>query len=188
MTRQGGGASVAERVLPVVTAMLESGGPDAVMVREVARRARVSLREIYNQFGSREELIVAAVEQWMDEHVYQSLLEPVDEAPLFDALLRHFRCIFEPWEQHPRMLEAFVYARSTPAGERLSEQGHKAAEPVTIALLADVDPELAEDVMIITSSVVYALMGQVAAGQRSSGEIMPIIERVLRRLTREGAT
>jgi AcrR family transcriptional regulator len=181
--RQGSGPSVAERVLPVVIGMLEVGGPDAVLVREVARQARVSLREIYNQFGSRDELIVAAVEQWMDERVYQPLLEPAADAPLFDTLVLHFRRIFEPWEQQPRMLEAFVYARSTPCGERLSEQGHKAAEPVAFALLSDVDPALAEDVMIITSSVVYALMGQVAAGQRSGDEIMPIIERVLRRLT-----
>jgi len=176
--------SVADRVRPVVTVMLESGGPDAVLVREVARHARVSLREIYNQFGSRDELIVTAVEQWMDDHVYQPLAEPTPAATLYDTLVEYFRRIFQPWEQTPHMLEAFVYARSTSAGNRrLLDQGFKAAEPVMRAIFEHVDPELAEDIQIITASVVYAQMGQVAAGELTGDQIMPIVERVLRRLT-----
>jgi hypothetical protein len=46
-----------------------------------------------------------------------------------------------------------------------------------------IDPVFADDVQIIITSVVYALMGQVAAGEISGDEIMPTIERVLRRLT-----
>jgi AcrR family transcriptional regulator len=178
-----GRISVAERVLPVVTAMLEAGGPDAVLVREVARQARVSLREIYNQFGSRDELIEASVEQWMDAHVYVPLAEPTPDPTLYDTLVEHFRRIFEPWEESPHMLEAFVYARSTAGGSRLLEQGYKAAEPVITELFHDVDPAFAEDVQIIITNVVYAQMSQVAAGEISGEQIMPTVERVLRRLT-----
>jgi AcrR family transcriptional regulator len=176
--------SVAERVLPVVTTMLEQGGPDAVLMRDVARLGRVSLREIYNQFGSRDELIVAAVEQWMDTNVYEPLAAPIADATLYDTLVEHFHRIFEPWERSPRMLEAFVYARSTP-GNGLLEQGYKAAEPVIGALFDGLDPVFAEDIQIIVTSVVYALMGQVAAGEISGDQIMPTIERVLRRLTHD---
>ena len=56
------------------------------------------------------------------------------------------------------------------------------------ALTVDVDAALAEDVMIIVSCVVYALMGQVAAGEISGDQIMPTIERVLRRLTYDVAS
>jgi AcrR family transcriptional regulator len=182
MTQGQSQLSVAERVLPVVTAMLEQGGPDAVLVREVARQGRVSLREIYSQFGSRDELIVAAVERWMDTHVYEPLAEPMADATLYDTLVEHFHRIFEPWERSPRMLEAFVYARSTP-GNGLLDQGYKAAQPIIVPLFDGFDPVFAEDVQIIITSVVYALMGQVAAGEISGDQIMPTIERVLRRLT-----
>ena len=37
--------------------------------------------------------------------------------------------------------------------------------------------------MLIVTFAVYALMGQIAAGQVPITEIMPIMERVLRRLT-----
>jgi AcrR family transcriptional regulator len=180
--RQGPQQTVAARVLPVVTAMLEDGGPDAVAVREVARQARVSLREIYSQFGSRDELIVAAVEEWMDEQVYGPFAGLPPAGSLYDTLVEHFRRIFEPWERSPRMLEAFVYGRAIP-GNRLLGQGFKAAEPVMSQLFEDVEPELATDVQIIVSSVVYMLMGQFAAGEIEGDEIMPTVERVLRRLT-----
>ena len=109
-TAFGAGAILAE-----VVTLLESGGPDAVVLREVARLARVSLRDVYSQFRLRDELIVEAVGQWMDTNVYRPLAEPGVDASLFDALIRQFRHIFEPWEQNPRMLESFVYARSAPS-------------------------------------------------------------------------
>jgi AcrR family transcriptional regulator len=170
-------------VLDEVIRQLECGGPDAVVLREVARGARVSLRDVYRHFGSRDELIVAAVAEWMDANVYRPLAEPVDNATLFDALMRQFRHIFEPWEQNPRMLESFVYARSTPTGDQLLRQGVDAAGPTFLPIIADLEAEYAADLMLIVTNTVYALMGQVAAGQVPITEIMPTIERVLRRLT-----
>ena len=76
-----------ERILIEVVRLLESGGPEAVVLSEVARRARVSLRDVYKHFGSRDELVVAAVAQWMEAHVYRPLAAPVADAPLFDTLL-----------------------------------------------------------------------------------------------------
>jgi AcrR family transcriptional regulator len=172
-----------ERILAEVLRRLETGGPDAVVLREVARGARVSLRDVYRYFGSRDELIVAAMARWMDENVYQPLAEPVTDTTLFDALMRQFRHIFEPWEQNPRMLESFVYARSTPTGGQLFQQGEEAATPTFVAITKDLDPVYTADLMLIVTNMVYSLLGQVAAGQLPITEIMPTMERVLRRLT-----
>ena len=49
------------------------------------------------------------------------------------------------------------------------------------------DPEYAEDLALIITNLVYALLGKVAAGQLPITEIMPTIERVLRRLTADVA-
>lgn len=42
--------------------MLDTGGYEAVQLREVARRARVSMATIYKRYRTRDELIVAALE------------------------------------------------------------------------------------------------------------------------------
>ena len=180
---QEGAPSAQERIIGEVLARLESGGPDAVVLREVARGARVSLRDVYQHFGSRDELIVTAVAEWMDTNVYRPMAEPADNTSLYDALLRQFRHVFEPWEQNPRLLDAFVYGRSTAMGARLLTQGEAAAGPTFAPIVEGLDASYVDDVMLILTNLVYALMGRVAAGQLPLTEIMPTIERVIRRLT-----
>ncbi|EUA92443.1 bacterial regulatory s, tetR family protein [Mycobacterium ulcerans str. Harvey] len=55
--------------------LLQTEGYDAVQLREVARRARTSLATIYKRYANRDELILAALEFWMDEHHYAGLAE-----------------------------------------------------------------------------------------------------------------
>ena len=66
----------ADAIIHVVLDLLESEGYDAVRVRTVARRARVSLSTIYKLFGTRDELIVTALERWMDANAYSALTMP----------------------------------------------------------------------------------------------------------------
>ncbi|MFE4463356.1 TetR/AcrR family transcriptional regulator, partial [Nocardia tengchongensis] len=62
--------AIRARILLEVTALLESEGPDAVQLREVARRARVSLTTIYKFFPTRDDLLVSAIEAWMEDNTY----------------------------------------------------------------------------------------------------------------------
>jgi AcrR family transcriptional regulator len=183
VTTQARKASATDRILAVVASMLESGGTAAVQLPEVARAAQVSLRTVYQNFGSREGLILAAVEAWMESHVYQPLVKPAPEEPLADALVRHYRHIFEPWEKSPTMAEAFMRARLGPGGDRLLLQGSAVSEPVTRSLFKDVDPDYAEEVLVILDHVVDAAALRFAQGQRSVTDIMPTVERVVRFLT-----
>ena len=48
-------------------------GFDKWQLRDVAEIAKVSLATIYKHFPSRDDLIVATVERWMDEHVYKPI-------------------------------------------------------------------------------------------------------------------
>src|SRR5207253_2608147 len=82
----------------------------------VARRARVSLSTIYKLFGTRDELIVTALERWMDANAYAGLTMPEPGDPPYETMVRVLRTVVEPWEQHPRMLEAYHRARTGPAG------------------------------------------------------------------------
>ena len=137
----------AAAILGAVTELLESEGYDGVELREVARRAHVSLATIYKLFPTRhqllrtrEALIVAAIEQWRAANTYAHLAAPSPDTPLYDALMHVFRNVFEPWERSPRMLEAYHRAGGGPGGERLPLQAAVAVVPVFRTIFEDADP------------------------------------------------
>ena len=129
-----------------VLVLLESGGYDAVQLRAVARRARVSLATIYRLFPTRDELIVATVEQWMAANVYSQLAPPPAGESLYDGLMRVFRHRVQPWNIPVDARGHHRAAAATPAGARLTRQGAKAIVPAARHLLDDRDPEYAADV------------------------------------------
>lgn len=109
-------------ILDIVVEMLDTEGYEAVQLREVARRARVSLATIYKRYPTRDELIVAALEGWMDANRYArlpSLIEDLPGGSIYVDLMHVMRTIFEPWERHPLMLRSYFQARSGP-GENAS--------------------------------------------------------------------
>jgi TetR/AcrR family transcriptional regulator, cholesterol catabolism regulator len=179
--------ATSDAILAAAITLLESGGYEAVQVREVARRAHVSLASIYRRYKTREDLIVAALELWTAGHS----LAPVPAAPpgesLYDGLMRIFRHVFEPWEKSPWMLEAYHKATATPAGARLSRQGAKAIAPAARHLLDDRDPEYAADVGDILTNMAYAVTGRFIEGQIPVDAILPALERAVRRLTTDNS-
>jgi TetR/AcrR family transcriptional regulator, cholesterol catabolism regulator len=161
-----------DRAISAVLPLLEAEGYDRIQLVDVADKARMSLATIYKYFPSRDELLVAAVERWMDENAYQ--FPPLRDEPVFEALMRVYRKIFRPWEEHPRMLEAFVRARTTAYGSRLIARGEAAVVPVLSAILSGLDP--------IITHVNYSVYTHVAAGQMKISEILPTFERTLYRI------
>jgi AcrR family transcriptional regulator len=174
-----------DRILDIVVELLETEGYDAVQLREVARRARTSLATIYKRYGTRDELILAALECWMAENRYAGLATQTHRADesLYDGMMRVLRTIFEPWEQHPGMLKAYFRARSAPGGQRLLRKGLDAVVPAGMEVLAGVDTSLVHDLDSILSSLVYGLLGRFAADEIEIHEVLPTLERAVHRLT-----
>jgi hypothetical protein len=81
------------------------------------------------------------------------------------------------------MLESFVYASWTPNGEQLVHQGFDVGGPAFAPLFEGLDPEFVDDLVAVMANLPYALVVRTAVGQLSITEVMPTIERVLRRLT-----
>lgn len=172
-------------ILEVVVDILETGGYDAVQLREVARRARTSLATIYKRYPTRDALILAALERWMDENRYAGLAaqQPGPDESIYDGLMRVFRTIFEPWERHPDMLRAYYRARSAPGGQRLVSRGLDAVVPAAMAVLDEADPDLVADLPPIVSNLAYGLVARFTAGEIAITEILPTLDRALFRLT-----
>ncbi|TWH37441.1 TetR family transcriptional regulator [Rhodococcus rhodochrous J38] len=175
---------VRSRLLETVIELLEEGGYDAVQLREVARRTRMSLSTVYKRFATREELILAAIEHWMKENHAGLVEQP--RAPgerLHPAMMRVIRAIFEPWEKNPAMLLAYFRVRTAPGWEGLHMRGFDEVIPVGMAVLEDVDPVFVEESMSILSSVVFGLVGRCLEGQIELADIMPTIDRAVYWLT-----
>jgi TetR/AcrR family transcriptional regulator, cholesterol catabolism regulator len=172
-------------IIDIVVDILETEGYDAVQLRAVAKRARTSLTTIYKRFPTRNTLILAALECWMDENRYAALATqtPEPDESVYDGLMRVFRTIFEPWEKHPDMLRAYFRARSAPGGQQLVSRGLDAVIPATAAVLEGADPGLAAELPPIVSTLAYGLVARFAAGEIAITEILPTLDRALFRLT-----
>jgi AcrR family transcriptional regulator len=177
----------ADPIIEIVVELLDNEGYQAVQLREIAKRARVSLATIYKRFGTRDELIVAALEWWMDTNRYAKLLEPqacsASAESLYVGLMHVLRTIFEPWEQHPQMLKSYFRARSGPGGDRLIERGVDAVLPVARGVLAQVDQSFASDLELILTGVVFGFLGRFAQGEIDVTDIVPGLERAVFWLT-----
>src|SRR5437764_11680450 len=104
-------------IIGIVVELLDTQGYEAVQLREVARRARVSLATIYKRYATRDELIVAALEWWMETNRYAKLPSPglgTSGASLYSELLAVLRTILEPWEHTPLRPRSYSRTRSGP--------------------------------------------------------------------------
>ena len=179
--------ATSDAILAAVVALLESGGYEAVQVREVASRAHVSLASIYRRHKTREDLIVAALERWTAANGLAPVPPPPPGESLRDGLMRIFRQVFEPWERSPWMLEAYHKATATPAGQRLSRQGAQAIAPAARRLLEERDPEYVADVETVLTNMAYAVIGRFIEGQIPATAILPTLERAVFRLTTDNS-
>jgi AcrR family transcriptional regulator len=173
----------ADAIVDIVVDLLESEGYEAVQVRTVARRARISLTTLYELFGTRDQLVLAALERWMEANAYAALTKLEPGEPPYETMVRVLRTVFEPWEKHPRMLEAYHRARNGPGGERLVLEGTTIVTPIIEAALPGVDPDYLRDLEMIHAHVTRAAIARFAAGEIAVTEILPILERALLRLT-----
>lgn len=174
-----------DRILDIVVEILETEGYDAVQLRAIAKRARMSLTTIYKRYPTRDALILAALERWMDENRYAGLAAQKSDPneSIYVGLMRVFRTIFEPWERHPDMLRAYFRARSAPGGQKLVSRGLNIVVPAAMAALGDADAGLVEDLPAIVSNLAYGLVARFAADEIAITEILPTLDRALFRLT-----
>ncbi|MBF6170418.1 TetR family transcriptional regulator [Nocardia blacklockiae] len=170
-----------QRIRETVVKLLESEGYDAIQVREVARQARVSLTKIYKLYGTRDELILAALDWWMAENCYAGVPEFAARPgeSLHAGMMRVLRPVFEPWERHPGLLAAYFRARASAAGQTLENNGIDAVFPAAMEVLAEVDMDFIHDLYAILDSLVYGLMGRCAAGEIEVTDLVPAIDRAL---------
>ena len=157
--------------------MIEEKGVDALILEDVARRAQTSLATIYKNFPSRDDLISAAVEYWMRANIILSAAYTAPTEPLFDALKEYIRHIFGPWEESPRMAEAYMRVRLWPSQKHLQQDQLPIAAKQVQGIYAHLDPEFVDELTILLTNFVYGLLYRFASGDIPVTEIVPMTER-----------
>jgi AcrR family transcriptional regulator len=185
-----------DAIVDATIAIIIEDGYDAVALSEVAKRARVSLATIYKLFPTqrakqsraRDEVIVAAIERWIDLNVNADVTPASPDETLHDALLRMMRYAFEPWLRNPGMLVAYHRVGNGPHRLRVRSRMFDALAPVGLRALEVHDPLYAADVSIIMELVSDGAIGWYAEGHLSLDEVFPTIARAVCRLTSDNTT
>jgi AcrR family transcriptional regulator len=168
-------------ILDVTGEILCEHGEAGLQLRDVARRAKVSLSTIYAHFPSRDELLVAALVRWIDTHHYGDVPPPEPGEPLSAALTRLFRQQYVPWQRHPTMLGVVVRATLLPGGEQLWIRGPQRL--VLDEYYEGYDPDVVRDVRTTLTYVALGLISAYAGGRVDAAEMFRVFERAADRLT-----
>lgn len=103
-------------VLDAARALCAERGFDGTSVEAIAQRASVARPSVYEQFGSRQELMAATVEDAADllsERVTKALAEPGERWP--DAVRHTFEALFTLVEEEPDALTVLFLAEQSSA-------------------------------------------------------------------------
>jgi AcrR family transcriptional regulator len=180
-----------DAIVDATIEIIVADGYDAVALSEVAKRARVSLATIYKLFPTqrakqsraRDEVIVAAVERWIDLNVHSDVTPASPDETLHDALLRMMQYAFEPWLRNPGMLVAYHRVANGPQRLRVRSRMFDALAPVGLRALEVHDARYAADVSVIMELVSDGAIGWYAEGHLEIDEVLPTISRAVYRLT-----
>jgi AcrR family transcriptional regulator len=172
-----------ERILDATYALAREGGYDAVQLRAVSHRSHVALATIYRYFTSRDHLIAAA----MIRRPLPALVAPPPETGSFDRrvwLKTAYRWLVEPFEQEPKLLEAWVRASAsrTPEVSAMVSARWEAFWGQIAQIFPADDSALADDVAMILRHVWYSSVTQWVHGVLPVNDIYHQIERTIDRL------
>ena len=177
------------KVIEAVLQLADAEGYDAVQIRAVSELSGVGTRTIYDYFGSRDALLSAALDVWLDRELLESTPASGDGSTTAEQLLAICRHAWEVWERHPNMLETFMRTAIAPGrrNDGLSDKGIRAFLPHMIDVLAPIDPDYARDVLMILNTETHSLMASRTVDWIPPGMAYELLERTVYRLAQHPA-
>ena len=177
------------RLLAAVLDLAREGGYDAIQLRPVSERTAISTDTIYRYFGSRDQLISAAMRQWMDREFVEPARTWLEGETPAERLLSFNRHVWEVWERNPNMLETFVRAALAEGAieDGLGARIFRELVPLNAEALRDVEPRYRRDMLMMMEHFTHSAQTYVVRGRLSISEVFPQLERTVRRLAEHPA-
>lgn len=98
------------RVIEAAISLATKGGYEAVQMRDVAAEARVALGTLYRYFPSKDQLLVAALNEWAEDLRDKQRARPQKGATKADRVAGVLRGTVRAMERQPKLSAAFVTA------------------------------------------------------------------------------
>lgn len=105
----------AKRIVDTAVALAERDGYQAVRLRDVAATAQVALGTVYKRFASKEEILIAALEQESEKLVAKIGKKPVPGADQAERVRFVFNALTKGLLRRPNLAKALV--RSLASGD-----------------------------------------------------------------------
>jgi len=163
-----------QRMLQAATAMLASGGEDALQMKELAERAAVSLATLYRYFPSKDHLLLAISHSRYENALRRVLSETPRGATVQQRITSHLLREFRAEQRDQRLTAALVRVLSdtrpdyAPVIAQTQQLRMRVIEHVATAG-RPVDEELRRRLRIV-SDVFGAATGRWLAGVSSAAE------------------
>ncbi len=103
----------ARRIVETAVELAEQGGFEAVRLRDVAAHAGVALGTLYRRFRSKEDLLLAALEQLVAEHEARLALRPPEGETPLERVTSFFQMTTRALCRRPNLARALVRAIAT---------------------------------------------------------------------------
>jgi len=125
------------RILESAVELAEQGGFEAVRLRDVAAHAGVALGTLYRRFRSKEDLLVAALEQEIEDHAKRLAERPPRGNTPLERVMTLFQATTRALCRRPNLARAMIRAVATgdrDLTQKLASFHDRVGEFITSAL------------------------------------------------------
>ncbi|MFZ1862828.1 MAG: TetR family transcriptional regulator [Polyangiales bacterium] len=134
----------AKRIVETAVALAERDGYQAVRLRDVAATAQVALGTVYKRFASKEEILIAALEQESDKLLAKIGKKPVPGQDAHERVQFVFSALTKGLLRRPNLAKALV--RSLASGDpNITERVTSFHAVITVLVIAAIRGEAAEE-------------------------------------------
>ena len=178
------------RVIQAAIALANKGGYDAVQMRDVAAEARVALGTLYRYFPSKDQLLVAALNEWAEDMRDKLRARPPRGATKADRVATVLRSTVRALEKQPKLSSAFVSALSSMNAEepgsieRAAQVYGTMAEIIDVALNGDKGADH-ETLMRVIGQMWFAVLVFWARGWSGGNEMADDLDAAAHLLIRD---
>ena len=135
----------AKRIVETAVALAERDGYQAVRLRDVAATAQVALGTVYKRFASKEEILIAALEQECDKLVARLGKKPIPGDTPQERLQEVFGAVTRGFLRKPNLAQALI--RSLASGDpNITERVASFHAVITALVMAAIRGEAAAEV------------------------------------------
>ena len=174
------------RVVTAAMALAAKGGYEAVQMRAVSQEADVALGTIYRYFASKDQLLIAGLDQLATDMAEDLEKSPPTGASAHERVSEVFRRCCSLLESEPLMAHALVTALST-SDPSVADHGHGVQETLRSMIAGALDGEPIDDIdgiVHVLGLTWFASMLSWVGGRAESGAMAADMELASRLLLR----